>query len=113
LQYGDGLYGPLLIHGPSSFDWDTDIGTVFVNDWYHESAFVEFHTEQTQGPGAAGATTGLVNGLNKYNGDGDYYNISFTSGEKHRIRLINSAVDTHFKVMIDGHNMTVRNSFHR
>lgn len=28
-------------------------------------------------------------------------------GDTHRIRLINSAVDTHFKVMIDDHNMTV------
>jgi FtsP/CotA-like multicopper oxidase with cupredoxin domain len=107
LQYGDGLYGPIVIHGPSSANWDTDIGTVFVNDWWHESAFVEYHTEQVDGPSAAGAPTGLVNGLNKYDGAGAYFNMSFTKGDTHRIRLINSAVDTHFKVMIDDHNMTV------
>jgi FtsP/CotA-like multicopper oxidase with cupredoxin domain len=111
LQYGDGLTGPILIHGPSSSNWDTDIGTVMINDWYHESAFKLFSIEQTRGPAAAGATTGLVNGMNKYNGAGQYYNMSFTSGNKHRIRLINSSVDTHFKVMIDDHNMTVLLSF--
>jgi FtsP/CotA-like multicopper oxidase with cupredoxin domain len=50
---------------------------------------------------------GLINGTNMYNEGGYRYNASFTAGTSYRIRLVNGAVDTHFKFMIDNHTMTV------
>jgi FtsP/CotA-like multicopper oxidase with cupredoxin domain len=50
---------------------------------------------------------GLINGTNTYDDGGHRYNVSFTAGTSYRIRLVNGAVDTHFKFMIDNHTMTV------
>lgn len=33
--------------------------------------------------------------------------MAVTAGNTHRIRLINGAIDSHFKFMVDGHNLTV------
>jgi hypothetical protein len=40
LQYPDGLYGPLVIHGPTSENWDIDAGVLMLSDWVHINAFV-------------------------------------------------------------------------
>ena len=45
LQYPDGVAGPLLIHGPTSADWDEEFEPIFINDWSHNSAFADFHSE--------------------------------------------------------------------
>ena len=39
LQYGDGLLGPMTIHGPSSADYDSAIRPTLMTDWGHRSAF--------------------------------------------------------------------------
>jgi FtsP/CotA-like multicopper oxidase with cupredoxin domain len=62
-------------------------------------------TAETQGPPTL--DNGLINGTNTYEDGGFRYNTSFTSGTSYRIRLVNGAVDTHFKFMIDNHTMTV------
>jgi len=31
-QYGDGIRGPIVIHGPASSDYDYDMGTVMIDD---------------------------------------------------------------------------------
>ena len=49
----------------------------------------------------------LINGTNTYDDGGHRYNTSFTAGTSYRIRLVNSAVDTHFKFMVDNHTMQV------
>ena len=41
----DHALGPLLIHGPSSADWDEEWAPVLMTDWIHESAFELFQTE--------------------------------------------------------------------
>jgi FtsP/CotA-like multicopper oxidase with cupredoxin domain len=51
---------------------------------------------------------GLINGTNTYNGTlGRRFEQKFVKGKKYRIRLINSAIDTHWKFSIDDHNLTV------
>ena len=45
LQYPDGVAGPLLIHGPSSANWDEAWDPIFMNDWSHRSAFQDFQGE--------------------------------------------------------------------
>jgi FtsP/CotA-like multicopper oxidase with cupredoxin domain len=106
-QYTDGLVGPLVIHGPSSANWDIDLGSVMINDWLHVSAFKEwFNVQSTTGTGAS-AANGLINGNGKWNDGGQWTNLTFTPGQKHRLRLVNSGTDVFFKVMVDGHTMTV------
>ena len=38
----DGIVGPLIINGPSSGDYEEDLGALTVTDWYHQSAFALF-----------------------------------------------------------------------
>ena len=64
-----------------------------------------YHSAQTSGPPTL--DNGLINGTNTYEDGGFRFNTSFTSGTSYRIRLVNGAVDTHFKFMIDNHTMTV------
>ena len=45
LQYPDGVAGPLLIHGPSSANWDEAWDPILISDWSHRSAFQDFYVE--------------------------------------------------------------------
>jgi FtsP/CotA-like multicopper oxidase with cupredoxin domain len=60
---------------------------------------------ETNGPPTL--DNGLINGTNIYDEGGYRYNTTFESGTSYRIRLVNAAVDTHFKFMIDNHTMQV------
>lgn len=45
LQYPDGVAGPLLIHGPTSANWDEAWDPILISDWSHRSAFQDFQVE--------------------------------------------------------------------
>lgn len=94
-----------MIHGPASSNYDEDLGVLFLNDWFHNTVHSLYNQAQTSGPPTA--ENGLINGTNVYNSTGSRFQTTFVSGKKYLIRLVNSAIDTHFKFMIDGHNMTV------
>ena len=34
-QYAGGLWGPIVVHGPNSVQYDVDLGPVTLNDYYH------------------------------------------------------------------------------
>jgi len=76
-----------------------------MNDWSHKTVDALYAYAQSQGPPTL--DTALINGKGTFNGTGDRYEMSIQSGKKHRVRFINSAIDTHFKLSLDGHNMTV------
>lgn len=57
LQYADGLYGPLVLNGPATADYDEDLGLLFLSDWSHTSAFALWDSAR------AGAPPSLENGL--------------------------------------------------
>jgi FtsP/CotA-like multicopper oxidase with cupredoxin domain len=109
LQYTNGLIGPLVIYGPSTANWDIDLGPLGVTDWYHEPAFRAYYQERTS-PSAA--DNALFNGLNTFNDSGtivgEKFEMNFVPGKKHRIRLINMSTDSHFKFSIDQHVLTVQ-----
>jgi FtsP/CotA-like multicopper oxidase with cupredoxin domain len=111
LQYSNGLIGPLVVNGPSSANWDIDLGPLGVTDYYHTPAFTLYYAERSH-PGSA--DNALFNGLNTWNSTptgpvvGQKYEMKFTPGKKHRIRLINMSTDSHFKFSIDQHVMTVQ-----
>ena len=64
LQYGDGLVGPLTIHGPSSANFDEAKDPILMTDWNHRSGFQDFQTEITASPqsGPPKQTSILLNG---------------------------------------------------
>ena len=99
-----------MINGPASANYDVDLGPMVLTDWSHQTADELNSYDETQGPPLL--DTGLINGTNVYgvagiNQTGFYYNTTVTPGTTYRMRLINIAIDTLFKFMIDDHNLTV------
>jgi FtsP/CotA-like multicopper oxidase with cupredoxin domain len=41
-QYGDGVFGPIVIKGPTSANYDEDLGAITVNEWYAPSKLYKF-----------------------------------------------------------------------
>ncbi|RAO66035.1 uncharacterized protein BHQ10_002047 [Talaromyces amestolkiae] len=121
-QYADGVFGPIVIHGPTASDYDLDIGPVLVTDYYHlnyttinERAFSSNFSVVTV-PGV----NSLINGRNNYNcslvDEGDtspcvsnagVSTFQFTAGKKHRLRFVNAGASALQTISIDGHNLTV------
>lgn len=106
-QYADGVLGPIVINGPTSYNYDIDLGTVILQDYYSLTAFQEEWFATRFGPPTA--ANYLMNGQNvKVNGNGGQRSKwTFTPGKKHKIRIINSASENHFKIQIDGHSLVV------
>jgi FtsP/CotA-like multicopper oxidase with cupredoxin domain len=118
VQLGNGLYGPIKFNGPSSAAWDIDLGHVFLADWGHTDAFEVYQTAKlaiTSPP--AGLESNLVSGMNTFDcgnstdpnctGQGKKYELTFTPGKKHRLRVVNSGVTGDMQFSIDGHSLTV------
>lgn len=99
---------PLVIYGPWSDNWDINLGSVMVQDYVHETAFIAFQREKTANDFAR-ADSIVVNGQghDPATGTGSYFDVKLTPGKKHLIRLINSSAGTTFVVSIDGHTMKV------
>lgn len=107
LQYGDGVLGPIVINGPSSANYDVDLGPILVTDYYPLSTFGLEHFAETVVP--PNATNYLLNGQNsKPDGSaGTRPTWTFQAGKKYLLRFINTSIDNHFKMQLDGHTMTV------
>ncbi|GAB7347924.1 hypothetical protein MBLNU459_g5439t1 [Dothideomycetes sp. NU459] len=111
LQAWEGVFGGIIINGPASANYEQDMGVVFLSDWSHQTADELYPSAETRGPPTM--DNGLIGGKNVYGDDdsssqtGSRYEVSVSSGTSYRIRLVNSAIDTHFKWSIDNHTMTV------
>ncbi|KAF2996178.1 hypothetical protein G7054_g1114 [Neopestalotiopsis clavispora] len=109
LQYAEGLFGPMIINGPASSDYDEDLGVLFLSDWSHTNAF----TLWGRSPGTPFTLDNtLLNGTNTYNSSegvvsGSKYEMVVEAGKKYRVRLLNNAIDGVFDFHIDGHTFTV------
>lgn len=106
LQYSEGLLGPIIIQGPTIENWDIDLGTVLLQDWYHTPVFEVWFTELQKPP--VPADNGLINGKNKNGSIGEYSEFVFKPGKKYRMRVINTSTDGQFKFSIDQHTMIVQ-----
>lgn len=107
-QYGDGVVGTIIINGPATANYDYDLGTLPITDWYYEPAFMLNERAQHSLVGPPNASNILVNGTMKNaNGGGSYFKMTATKGKKYRIRLINTSVDSFLHVSLDGHPFTV------
>jgi FtsP/CotA-like multicopper oxidase with cupredoxin domain len=105
LQYSDGLVGPIVINGPTSAEWDVDLGPVLITDWYHTVFSLLWFQEETNPPVAS--DNQLINGKGMNGTLGSFQTFSFQQGKKFRLRIINTSSDQHLKFSIDQHVMTV------
>ncbi|KAG2419203.1 hypothetical protein HFD88_003998 [Aspergillus terreus] len=111
LQAWEGVYGPIVIHGPATAQYEEDLGVVFLSDWAHQTVD-EMYQSQLETYGTPQMEGGLLNGMNVWvrpDGTtvGGRFETMFKPGKRYRIRLINAAMHTHFKFSIDGHELTV------
>ena len=113
-QYGLGAIGGLQINGPATQNYDIDLGTYMVGDWYNRSAWqVDDEANAnlnnpTGGRPPPNSDNILINGTNKGpNGTGKYGTGSLTKGKKYLLRLINPSVDNQIRVQLDNHKFTV------
>ncbi|KAI5458854.1 Cupredoxin [Mariannaea sp. PMI_226] len=105
LQAWEGVFGGIVINGPTTANYDEDLGVLFLNDWSHQTADELYVSAETSGPPTL--TTGLINGTNVFDETGHRFNTSFTEGKAYRLRVVNAAIDSHFKFSIDNHTMQV------
>lgn len=109
LQAWEGVFGGIIINGPATANYDEDLGIMFLNDWDHSTVDELYDSAQSSGPPTL--DTGLINGTNIYNDSGTVtgsrWEASLTEGTSYRLRLVNAAVDSHFKFSIDNHTLQV------
>ncbi|OJD30305.1 extracellular dihydrogeodin oxidase laccase [Diplodia corticola] len=119
IQTWEGVFGPIVIHGPSSSDrqYDVDAGHVMLQDWSHwtvdsQLPLAEDATRGHNG-GARVMDNGLINGMNTWGKDGSFnqtgerFRMSVTKGKSYLLRVINVSIQSTFKFYIDGHSLTV------
>lgn len=114
-QYTDGVYGPMVIHGPASAEYDIDLGPLLVSDYYHKGyvGLVEDvmsrNVLQSQ---TTFADNTLIQGKMNYDcsqvtdgtpcqANAGIAKLAFTSGKTHRIRIINPSSFAVMVVSID------------
>jgi FtsP/CotA-like multicopper oxidase with cupredoxin domain len=111
IQYGDGVVGAIVIHGPASANYDIDLGPYPVTDWYYTTAdqlAVAAEAATKLGAPPPAADTILINGTNMNSeGGGKYSYVRLTKGKKHLLRLINTSIDNMIWVSLDGHPFEV------
>ncbi|RDK47651.1 extracellular dihydrogeodin oxidase/laccase [Aspergillus phoenicis ATCC 13157] len=111
LQAWEGVFGGILIHGPSTAEYDHDLGMVFLNDWSHQTVD-EMYQSVLESQNPPHFQTGLINGSNIWvTADnqtvGRRFQTEFVPGQRYRLRLVNAAMHTHFRFSIDNHDLTV------
>ena len=111
-QLGDGVRGPMVIHGPATANYDIDMGTVMIDDLFgNATAPLTAATSNSRiahfGPG--GTFNYLLNGANTTPdlAKGKHALWSLKPGKKHLFRIINSSSQNMWSVHFDNHKMTV------
>ncbi|KAF3910182.1 Laccase-2 [Orbilia brochopaga] len=115
LQYTDGVVGPIIIHGPSSGDYDEEY-LLMLTDWYHKDAFGLFYSEVFGGPPAPDSK--LLNGkwqfpcnktqdVNCAPDEGGLHQITFKPKRRYKLRLVNMSTATMFSFWLQDHDFEV------
>jgi FtsP/CotA-like multicopper oxidase with cupredoxin domain len=119
-QVSDGVYGPIVIHGPKNADYDIDLGPIMVSDYYHEDSRGVVERVMSTNllvSATAFADSTLIQGKMQYDcskvTDGtpcsnvELAKFQFEPGQTHRLRFINPSSFAVMLVSIDDHDMTV------
>jgi len=128
LQTWEGVFGPIVIEGPYSASFDSDLGTFMLQDWTHATVDSMYDLAQNATPipgSTTGATfggpqtmdNGLINGMNTWSNNAANTTVgsrleagTFTSGQSYSLRIVNVAIQSTFAFSIDGHSLTVISS---
>jgi hypothetical protein len=106
-QYGDGVVGPIVIYGPATANYDIDLGPLPITDWYYPTVAQIAAKTMHENASPPKADSALINGTMAIGGAGSYARTTLTPGKRHRLRLVNTAVDNHFVVSLDNHQFQV------
>ncbi|RMY20734.1 hypothetical protein D0867_03796 [Hortaea werneckii] len=118
IQTYEGVYGPMIINGPSSSDdvYESE-QMITLQDWSHVPVDAMYDAAQTVGPapehGPRTLDTGLINGMNVWGNEGDAdvvgkrFEMNVVKGKTYKLRLVNSAIQSTFAFYIDSHKMKV------
>ncbi|KAI0872421.1 multicopper oxidase-domain-containing protein [Hypoxylon argillaceum] len=107
-QYGNGVFGSIVINGPASLPYDIDLGPYPINDYYLDTADdLVIETQHTPAPPLSDNVLFNAANINPAGKGGAYSRIVLTPGKRHRLRLINPSVEHNYQVSIVGHDMTV------
>ncbi|KAF2151547.1 multicopper oxidase [Myriangium duriaei CBS 260.36] len=115
LQYADGIVGPIKINGPTSMNYDIDLGPVLLTDNFHRTASSQVQLEYLGRPPTPDSY--LLNGNGTYyccprlnancTGDSKITTFYFEQGKTHKFSLVNTATATHMTFWIDNHDFYV------
>ncbi|KAK5656055.1 hypothetical protein OQA88_5194 [Cercophora sp. LCS_1] len=114
VQAWDGMFGAIVINGPASAPYDKDLGALMLSDWTHKTSDSLLEDAALFGGGVP-INNGLINGTNVYTSaegvtTGKRFEMVFEPGKLHRIRFVNTAMDTMYKIHFDDHEMQVISS---
>jgi len=104
VQYADGLVGPIQINGPTTSNYDIDLGVLPLTDWFNTPVFTILASRPAAPPISDSI---LVNGTGVTGGVGTYATTTLTPGKKHKLRLVNTGINQYIHVSLDGHPFTV------
>lgn len=118
-QYTAGLYGAMIIHGPSdNAIYDVDLGPVLLSDYYYQDYYSIVQNVMGTDPSKISplSDNNLINGKGSTNcataggsctpGAG-LAQFQFQTGKTHRLRLVNAGAEAIQKFSIDNHVLTV------
>ncbi|KAI9698851.1 MAG: hypothetical protein M1820_007358 [Bogoriella megaspora] len=115
LQYPDGLVGALKINGPTSMNYDVDLGPVLITDHFHKTAFSQVMLEYLGRPPSPDSM--LMNGNGTYYccpkldsrcvGGSKLTAFNFIAEKSYKMSLVNTGTSTHTTFWIDSHNFSV------
>lgn len=95
-----------MIHGPSSANWDEDLGPWLLSDWYHADVFsLEWIGETTFL--AALPDSNVLNGKGRFEEQGELYEVVVRKNKRYKIGIVNTSTLLTYSFWIDGHNLTI------
>jgi FtsP/CotA-like multicopper oxidase with cupredoxin domain len=96
----------MIINGPSTGNYDIDLGALPITDWFHTPIFtVNAAALRANGPPTADNV--LVNGSMTSSSGGKYAVTTLTPGKSHLLRIINVGINNWIHAALDGHKFTV------
>ncbi|KAL4898445.1 multicopper oxidase-domain-containing protein [Aspergillus ambiguus] len=101
--------GPLVIHGPSSANYDSALGPWLLGDYFHTDIFGAQETDGVAKDDPL-VVTSTINGKgvsNRTIDHGEHFEVIFQTGWKYKIGLVGTQSAVAHIFWIDGHNFTV------
>lgn len=96
----------MIIKGPSTANYDIDLGVLPITDWFHAPIF-QVNAASLHAAGPPTADNVLINGSMTSTAGGKYAVTTLTPGKSHLLRIANVGINNWLHVGLDGHKFTV------